>query len=180
MGGAPRRHRLKRAGSSPSTSTAPAAQLPARPMLNVAGRVGPRRSVGCATNAPPSSTTARAGGTERRSRRPGRIGSGGERAEASERVGSFRPGNTRCGRGGCRRVRGPDGRRARPCGSRTPVSPSASPSCRAAELVAGPRHLNPRAKRRISPPPANDPRRRLARLVRAPTHHHRLSPLARR
>ena len=53
-----------------------------------------------------------------RSRRPGRIGSGGERAEASARLelgasGGVRPRNTRRGRGGRRRVWGPDGRRRR-------------------------------------------------------------------
>ena len=68
----------KRAGSSPSTSTAPAAQLPARPMLRSpsgpvrvsrasvrrvpstkATRRGRSASVGrCATNAPPSSTSS--------------------------------------------------------------------------------------------------------------------------
>ena len=84
-----------------------------------------------------------------RSRRPRpELSSGGERAEASERLelgasGFFAPGTPVAAEAVADGSAGADGRRrrARPCGSRTPVSPPASTSAPppAAELVPGPR-----------------------------------------
>ena len=88
-------------------------------------------------------------------------GSGGERAEASERleerrVGGFRPGNTRRSRGGRRRTRG--GRRSPSTNSAAAAGATSTPAARPGmrephdELGAGPRETSRAVRNRRGPP----------------------------